>query len=375
MGVLQFEVTATDTETAARTGRLTLRSGTVQTPLFMPVGSRGTVRGLTPPQLRECGARMLLANAYHLALRPGAEQVAALGGLGAFMAWEGPTLTDSGGYQVFSLAEHREITEDGVSFRSPVDGTELFLGPAECMRIQNMLGADVAMVLDQCPPYPCERPDVETAVERTLRWSAACRQHHARREQALFGIVQGGVYKNLRERSARATVKMGFDGYAIGGVSVGESEELRRGAVRATAPLLPEGRPRYLMGVGFPLDVVRAIGEGMDMFDCVAPTRMGRNATAFTPDGRVRLRNSACGRDEGPVQHGCGCLCCRLYSRAYLNHLFRCGEMLGPILLSIHNLAFYNSLMSRARRAVAEGRYAGFRDRFVERYLEGETTT
>jgi len=373
MDALSFEVTATDGQTAARAGRLRLRSGTVETPVFMPVGSRGTVRGLTPDQLRDCGATMLLANAYHLALRPGAEQVAALGGLRAFMAWNGPTLTDSGGYQVFSLAHHRDITEDGVSFRSPVDGAEIFMGPAECMRIQNLLGADVAMVLDQCPPYPCERELAETAVERTLRWSQACRRQHARPDQALFGIVQGGVYEDLRERSARATVELGFDGYAIGGVSVGESDELRQAAVEFTAPLLPEGRPRYLMGVGFPVDLVRAVGQGVDMFDCVAPTRMGRNATAFTPDGRLRVRNSACREDPAPVQDGCGCVCCRLYSRAYLNHLFRTGEMLGPILLSIHNLTFYCSLMARARRSIAEGRYARFRDEFVGRYLEGET--
>ncbi|MFO7955694.1 MAG: tRNA guanosine(34) transglycosylase Tgt [Candidatus Brocadiia bacterium] len=373
MDSLHFEVTATDGETAARTGRLSLRSGTVETPVFMPVGSRGTVRGLTPGQLRECGATMLLANAYHLALRPGAEQVAELGGLHAFMGWDGPTLTDSGGYQVFSLAEHRDITEDGVSFRSPVDGAEIFLGPAECMRIQSLLGADVAMVLDQCPPYPCEREAAETAVERTLRWGRACRRHHDRGDQALFGIVQGGVYEDLRQRSARATVEIGFDGYAIGGVSVGESDELRRRAVEFTAALLPTDRPRYLMGVGFPLDLVHAVGQGIDMFDCVAPTRMGRNATAFTPDGRLRVRNSACRDDPAPVQDGCGCLCCRLYSRAYLNHMFRTGEMLGPILLSIHNLNFYCSLMARAREAIGTGRYARFRDEFVGRYMEGET--
>ena len=370
---MQFEVTARDGATDARAGRLSLRSGAVETPVFMPVGSRGTVRGLTAPQLRECGAQMLLANAYHLALRPGAEAVAELGGLHRFMAWDGPTLTDSGGYQVFSLSEHRRITPDGVAFRSPVDGSELFLGPAECMRIQNLLGADVAMVLDHCPPYPCERKLAEEAVERTLRWSAGCREAHGRPEdQALFGIVQGSVFEDLRAESARRTVEIGFGGYAIGGVSVGEADELRREMVAFTAPLLPEESPRYLMGVGFPPDLVTAVGYGVDLFDCVAPTRMGRNATAFTPTGRLRLRNSAHKGDERPVQDGCGCAACRLYSRAYLNHLFRTGEMLGPVLLSIHNLTFYANLMACARRAIGRGEFARFRRDFLTTYSSGE---
>ncbi len=363
---MQFEVTATDGR--ARAGRLTLRSGTVETPVFMPVGSRATVRGLTPEHVRSTGARMVLANAYHLALRPGAETVAALGGLHRFMGWDGPILTDSGGYQVFSLAAHRSISEEGVSFRSPLDGAQMFLGPAECMSIQELIGADVAMVLDHCAGYPCTHEQAADAVERTLRWAARCKEVHAREDQALFGIVQGSVYDGLRERSARATVEMGFDGYAVGGVSVGEDEGRRRSAVDAAAAHLPADRPRYLMGVGFPPDLVRAIGQGMDMFDCVAPTRMGRNATAFTPDGRLRLRNSAMRCDAAPVQDGCGCLCCRLYSRAYVHHLFRVGEMLGPILLSIHNLTFYAGLVAEARRAVEQGRYAPFQGKFLARY-------
>jgi queuine tRNA-ribosyltransferase len=338
----------------------------------MPVGSRAAVRGLTPQQIRDCGAHMILANAYHLALRPGSAAVARLGGLHAFMQWEGPILTDSGGYQVFSLAEHRRILEDGVRFRSPVDGTEMFLGPRECMRIQEEIGADVAMVLDHCPPYPCSRENAAEAVERTLRWSAACRELHERDDQALFGIVQGSVFEDLRAESARRTTDIGFDGYAIGGVSVGEEDEPRRRTVAVTAPLLPEDRPRYLMGVGFPVDLICAIGEGVDMFDCVAPTRMGRNATAFTADGRLRLRNSALKEDARPVQGDCGCLCCRLYSRAYVSHLFRVGEMLGPILLSIHNISFYQRLVADARNAIRGGRFAEFRRAFVARYLSGE---
>jgi queuine tRNA-ribosyltransferase len=249
----------------------------------------------------------------------------------------------------------------------------MFLGPAECMRIQEEIGADVAMVLDHCPPYPCTREDAAEAVERTLRWSSACRDCHTREDQALFGIVQGSVFDDLRAESARRTVDIGFDGYAIGGVSVGEGDGPRRRAVAVTAPLLPVERPRYLMGVGFPVDLVCAIGEGVDMFDCVAPTRMGRNATAFTPDGRLRIRNSVFRADPRPVQEGCGCVCCRLYSRAYVNHLFRVGEMLGPVLLSIHNITFYQRLVADARSAIREGRFAGFRDAFVARYLSGET--
>jgi len=364
---MQFEITARDPHSRARTGRLILRSGTVETPAFMPVGSRGSVRGLTPPQLRDCGARMLLANAYHLALRPGAEAVAALGGLHAFMGWDGPILTDSGGYQVFSLAEHRQIREDGVWFRSPVGGERMFLGPARCMEIQRLLGADVAMVLDHCPPFPCDRELATASLERTLRWSAACKESRGRDDQALFGIVQGSVFDDLREDSVRRTIQIGFDGYAIGGVSVGESKVQSRHTVSATAPMLPEDKPRYLMGVGFPADVVAAIGDGVDLFDCVAPTRMGRNGTAFTADGRLRLRNSSLKSDPRPVQDGCTCLCCRLYSRAYVSHLFRVGEMLGPILLSIHNLAFYSALMSEARAAIARRQFAEFSNRVLRR--------
>jgi queuine tRNA-ribosyltransferase len=368
---MEFEVTARDGETRARAGRLTLRSGQVETPAFMPVGSRGAVRGLTPEQLRQCGVGMVLANAYHLALRPGVEVVAAAGGLHRFMGWDGPILTDSGGYQVFSLAQHRQITEEGVWFRSPVGGEKVFLTPADSMRAQGLLDADVAMVLDHCPPYPCSRQDAEAAVERTLRWGQQCKLRHRKDGQALFGIVQGSVYEDLRASSASRTVEVGFDGYAIGGVSVGEGAQLRRSTVAATAPLLPPDRPRYLMGVGFPPDVVSAVGEGIDLFDCVAPTRMGRNATAFTPQGRLRLRNSAHRADVRPVQEGCACACCRLYSRAYVHHLFRAREMLGPILLSIHNLAFYSGMLADARRAIIEGRLGRFRNAFSSAYLRG----
>jgi len=369
---MRFEVTAKDAGTRARVGRLSLRFGTVETPAFMPVGSRGSVRGLSTPWLRECGVQMLLANAYHLALRPGVEVVARAGGLHAFMAWRRPILTDSGGYQVFSLAGHRRVSDEGVLFQSPVDGRRMFLGPSECMRIQRVLGADVAMALDECPPFPCERAQAEASVRRTLKWGRECLRAERAKGQALFGIVQGSVFDDLRESSARRTVEVGFDGYAIGGVSVGEPVEERRRVVALTASMLPADRPRYLMGVGFPLDVLDAVAQGVDLFDCVAPTRMGRNATAFTSTGRLRLRNAAFRRDPRPVEEGCGCVCCRLYSRAYVHHLFCAGEMLGPVLLSIHNVTFYARMMAHVRDAVRRGEFAEFRRRFAARYVAGE---
>jgi len=366
---MEFRVTARDGGCAARCGEMGLPHGTVRTPAFAPVATRGAVKGITSEQLLACGAEFLLANAYHLEISPGAEAVAALGGLHRFMAWDRPILTDSGGYQVFSLSELRKVTDDGVEFRSPLDGAPMFLGPREATRIQNLLGADIAMAFDECPPCPCSREVAAGAVERTLRWARVCRDVHGRPEQALFGIVQGGVNEDLRARCAEELVRIGFDGYAIGGVSVGEAEELRDHAVRTAAPLLPADRPRYLMGVGFPPDLLKAIGEGMDLFDCVAPTRMGRNATAFTPDGRLRLRNSSRRADPRPIEEGCDCLACRLYSRACLNHMFRCREMLGPILVSIHNIRFYARMMTQAREAVRAGRFTAFRETFVSRYL------
>jgi len=367
---LEFTVTDRDRTCGARTGELKLPHGTVPTPAFAPVATRAAVKGLSADCLRACGTQILLANAYHLALSPGAETVAALGGLHAFMGWDGPILTDSGGFQVFSLAALNRVREDGVEFRNPLDGSLMFLGPRESMRIQRLLGSDIAMTFDECPPYPCARQAAEAAVERTVRWAGVCREGHPAGTQALFGIVQGSVFEDLRARCAEAIVRLGFEGYAIGGVSVGESEELRDRVVRFTAPLLPSDRPRYLMGVGFPPDLLKGIREGMDLFDCVAPTRMGRNATAFTAQGRVRLRNSACRQDPRPIESGCDCLACRLYCRAYLNHLFRCREMLGPVLATIHNLKFYQRLMAGAREAIRAGRYTEFCESFLCRYSE-----
>ena len=369
---MNFTALHTDPQTAARTGRLCFSTGEVETPVFMPVATRATVKGLTTEQARRCGAQMVLGNTYHLMLHPGSEQVAELGGLHSFMAWEGPILTDSGGYQVFSLAELNEINDDGVEFRSPRDGSMLFLGPDEAVEAQQNLGADIAMVFDQCPPYPCSREDARTAVERTLRWAERCRAAHNAPDQSLFGILQGGTYRDLREECAAELRRMNFDGYAVGGVSVGEEPELRREMTEFSAGLLPRAKPRYLMGVGFPEDILHAIGAGIDMFDCVAPTRMGRNGTAFTPHGRLRIKNSTHRGDPRPVQDDCDCPCCRLYCRGYLSHLFRCDEMLGPILLSLHNLTFYHRMMARAREAVRQDRFQTFRNKFLSQYRETE---
>jgi queuine tRNA-ribosyltransferase len=372
---VEFVVTSRDPGCAARCGRLSLAHGTVLTPAFAPVATRGTIKGILPDQLIRCGTQMLLANAYHLALSPGAERVAALGGLHRLMAWDRPILTDSGGFQVFSLASLRRITEDGVEFRSPLDGSPMMLGPREATRIQNLLGADIAMAFDECPPWPCSRQDAAAAVDRTLRWAAVCRQVHGAPGQALFGIVQGGTYQDLRGRCAEALVAMGFEGYAIGGVSVGEGPDLREAVVACTAPMLPADRPRYLMGVGFPGDMLDAVAHGIDLFDCVAPTRMGRNATAFTAYGRLRLRNSAWRDDPRPIEEACDCPACGLYSRACIGHLFRCREMLGPILVTLHNVRFYHRLMAAAREAIEQGRYRSFRDGFVRRYNQQSEET
>ncbi len=367
---MEFTVTTRDPSCGARCGELRLPHGVVFTPAFAPVATRASVRGITAGRLHECGTQFLLANAYHLALSPGAETVEKLGGLHAFMGWPRPIITDSGGYQVFSLSALNRITDEGAEFRSPLDGSRMFLGPREATRIQNVLGADVVMAFDQCPPFPCSRRTAEAAVRRTVLWARVCREAHEGEGQALFGIVQGSTFEDLRACCVEQILGVGFDGYAIGGVSVGEGARLRERIVRFTAPLLPAERPRYLMGIGFPPDILRAVAEGVDLFDCVAPARMGRNATAFTEEGRLRLRNSSRREDPRPIEEGCDCLACRLYSRGYLNHLFRCGEMLGPILVSIHNIRFYHRMMETARRAIRAGEYAAFCEAFLSRYLQ-----
>jgi queuine tRNA-ribosyltransferase len=329
--------------------------------MFMPVGTQATVKGLTPNQLKDAGVQMVLGNTYHLALRPGDDLIAELGGLHRFMDWDGPILTDSGGFQVYSLAQCRKITDEGAVFRSHIDGAIFDLTPEKAVRIQENLGPDIAMCLDECPPGNSPTPILTKAVERTIHWAERCRAAHRRADQALFAIVQGGVDLDLRSRCAEALIAMKFPGYALGGFSVGETPAQMAATLGPTAALLPGDKPRYLMGVGRPIDLVEAIANGVDLFDCVLPTRNGRNAFAFTDAGPLRLRNAAHKRDPGPLESGCLCYTCRRFSRAYLHHLFQAEEMLGPTLVSLHNIAFYLRLMAQIRKAIEAQSFAEFR--------------
>jgi queuine tRNA-ribosyltransferase len=365
MGI-RFELLATDG--AARLGRLYTTHGSVDTPVFMPVGTQATVKGLTPRELRDAGAQILLANTYHLALRPGDALIAELGGLHRFMAWAGPILTDSGGFQVYSLAPTRKIDDHAAVFRSHIDGALLELTPERAVAIQENLGADIAMCLDECPPFGTASDYLAEAVRRTIHWAERCRDCHRRADQALFGIVQGGTDVELRRRCAEALVALDFPGYALGGFSVGETAAQMVSALGPTAAVLPTDRPRYLMGVGQPRDLLDAIAAGIDMFDCVLPTRNGRNAGAFTAAGPLRLRNARHKRDPGPLESDCPCYTCRRFSRAYLHHLFLADEMLGPMLLSLHNVAFYCRLMAEVREAIQAGRFAEFRSVSLARW-------
>jgi len=359
---------AGDAAAGPRAGRLTTPHGPVETPAFIPVGTRATVRGVLPGALRAVGVQIVLANTYHLMLRPGADVVRDLGGLHAVMAWEGPILTDSGGYQVFSLSERRQVTDEGLTFRSHIDGEEVVLTPESAVAAQNALGADVIMALDICPPYPCPREAVGEAVRRTLAWAQRCLSAHARDDQALWAIVQGGVEPDLRRRCAEELVAMDFPGYAVGGVSVGEGHENLRRVLDWTVPLLPAARPRYLMGVGEPRDVVAAIERGVDLFDCVLPTRNGRNASAYTAGGMIRLRNERFKADARPIEPECDCPACRRFSRGAIRHFFQAGEMLGPILVSIHNLRFFTRVFGRLREAIRAGRFRAEAQAVLDRY-------
>lgn len=352
-----FQVLHQDSGSAARGGLLRTAHGEVETPVFMPVGTAGAVKGITPGQLKETGAGIILANTYHLMLRPGVETVERLGGLHRLMAWDGPILTDSGGYQVFSLSTLARIDDEGVEFASHIDGARTYLNAEIATEIQNRLGADVIMCFDQCAPFGADADQLARAVTRSIAWAQRCRQAHANSGQLLFGIVQGGTDLHLRASCAAELVKMDFDGYALGGLSVGEEHDEMIRTVTHTVRLLPEDRPRYLMGVGTPRDIVAAVRAGVDMFDCVLPTRNGRNAFAFTENGPVRLRNSTHIIDTGPIEAGCSCYCCRNFSRGTLRHFFNCGEMLGPILASLHNLTFYQRLMARIRRAIKDNEF------------------
>ena len=357
-----FEVTHTDG--LARRGVLTTPHGRVETPAFMPVGTAGSVKGVTPAQLAATGAQMILANTYHLQLRPTADVVRDLGGLHSFMGWDGPILTDSGGYQVFSLGTINRITDEGVDFRSHVDGTPMRLDPRIAVELQNKLGADIIMAFDQCPPLPADAETVHTAVDRTIRWAAACKDAHVRNDQALFGVVQGGLDLGERRRCAVALIELGFDGYAIGGLSVGESHEEMVEILEPVASLLPPDRPRHLMGVGTPRDILAAVLAGVDLFDCVLPTRNGRNSHAFAASGPLKMRNEKYRLDPEPFERDCDCEACQRFSRGYIRHLFNTSEMLGPTLTSIHNLRFYQRFMSDIRDLIREGRLTTI----VERY-------
>jgi len=353
--MFSFEVTGCEPGGRARCGVLRTAHGPVRTPAFMPVGTQAAVKGVQTDQLRDGGAEILLANTYHLHLRPGAELIGQLGGLHRFMAWDGPILTDSGGYQVFSLAELNHVTDEGVTFRSHVDGRAVHLTPGSVIAIQNQLGADIIMAFDECPPGDADRARAAGAVERTLRWASECKRLHGREDQALFGIVQGGVYEDLRLACARRLIELDFPGHAVGGLSVGETHEQMVRVLETVVPVLPADRPRYLMGVGTPRDILAAVRSGIDMFDCVLPTRNGRNACAFTSTGTMKLRNEQYRRSDEPLEPLCGCPTCRRYSRAYLRHLFIVREMLGPILLSIHNVWFYQRFMARLRDLIPSG--------------------
>ncbi len=354
----------------ARRGELAFDRGTVQTPAFMPVGTYGTVKSLTPEDLREVGAEIILGNTFHLMLRPGTAIIRAHGDLHGFMHWEGPILTDSGGFQVWSLAELRKISEEGVSFQSPVNGDKVFLVPEDSIRIQHELGADIIMVFDECTPYPATEQQARDSMELSLRWARRCKEAHGGHPSALFGIVQGGMYADLRRESLAGLTAIGFDGYAVGGLSVGEGEAERLAVLDALKAHLPADKPRYLMGVGTPEDLVESVGRGVDMFDCVMPTRNARNGHLFTSEGVVRIRNSAYQDDTRPLDPECDCYTCRNYSRAYLRHLDKCGEMLGPRLCTVHNLHYYQSLMRAMRVAIEAGRFGAWAEAYLARRRE-----
>ena len=351
----------------ARRGRLTFPRGTVETPAFMPVGTYGTVKGMLPRDIEEIGAHIILGNTFHLMLRPGTEVIKAHGDLHDFTQWQGPILTDSGGFQVFSLGEMRKITEQGVTFRSPVDGSPVELNPEIAMQVQRDLGSDIVMIFDECTPYPATEKQARESMELSLRWAARSRQAHGDNPAALFGIVQGGMYPELRDRSLEGLEQIGFDGYAIGGLSVGEPKDEMIRILDHLPPKMPADRPRYLMGVGRPEDIVEAVRRGVDMFDCVMPTRNARNGYLFTATGIVKIRNARNRHDTGPLDDTCDCYTCKNFSRSYLHHLDKCGEMLGSQLNTIHNLRFYQNLMAGLRGAIEAGTLSDFVAAFYER--------
>jgi queuine tRNA-ribosyltransferase len=371
---VRYELIKTCTQTGARLGKLHTPHGTIDTPVFMPVGTLATVKTMTPEELKEMNAQIILSNTYHLFLRPGHDLVEEAGGLHSFMNWDRAILTDSGGFQVFSLSNLRQIDEEGVAFRSHLSGEKLFISPEKAMEIQNALGADIIMAFDECAPYPAEPEYVKPSMERTTRWAERCLKAHKRpHDQALFGIVQGGMYRELREQSARDITSLDFPGYAIGGLSVGEPHHLMYEVLDYTVPLLPSNKPRYLMGVGSPDALIEGAIRGIDMFDCVLPTRIARNGTCMTSEGRLVIRNAKYARDFRPLDPNCDCYTCRNYTRAYIRHLIRCDEILGVRLTTYHNLHFLINMMNQVRQAIMEDRLGDFRDEFFARYGITET--
>ena len=364
-----FELIKTDTKTRARLGRLVTVNGAIDTPVFMPVGTQATVKALDPRELIEMGAQIILGNTYHLSIRPGMKIINAAGGLHKFMNWQRPILTDSGGYQVFSLAKIRKIKTHGVEFRSHLDGSLLFLGPREVMQIQKELGSDIAMVFDECPPHTSTPEELQEAVQRTIRWARECREQPRADNQLVFGIVQGGCNPELRELCAKALVALNFDGYAIGGVSVGEPEPEMMKAVELTIPFLPESKPRYAMGLGTPAQIVELVARGVDMFDCVLPTRVARNGTAFTKKGTINIKAGYNKDDFRPIEEDCNCFACQNFTRAYLRHLLNVEEILGLRMLSVHNTYMYLNLMRQIRSHIANGSFDDFRKQFITNYV------
>lgn len=366
---MKFEVHKTSGN--ARKGLLTFNRGAVRTPAFMPVGTYGTVKAMTVEEVKASGADIILGNTFHLMLRPGTDVIEKHGGLHDFMGWHGPILTDSGGFQVWSLAKRRQISEQGVTFASPIDGLKIFMGPEESMAVQKSLGADIVMIFDECMPYPATEREASGSMELSLRWAERSRRAHEGNPAALFGIVQGGMYESLRLRSAGGLVDIGFDGYAIGGLSVGEPLEERDRVLDFTVPELPEDRPRYLMGVGRPEDIIAGVVRGIDMFDCVMPTRNARNGYLFTSRGVLKIRNARYEQDTRPIDPECGCPACGNYSRAYVKHLERCNEILGARLMTQHNLHFYQNLMQGLRSAIEIGSFESYVGEFLEKQSSG----
>ena len=359
---MKFELLGQDGQ--ARRGRITFERGEIETPAFMPVGTYGTVKAMTPEEITETGAQIILGNTFHLMLRPGTDVVMQHGDLHDFMHWSGPILTDSGGFQVFSLGAMRKITEQGVNFRSPIDGSKIFIDPEKSIQVQHELGSDIIMIFDECTPYPATHKEAEDSMQLSLRWAQRCKDAHGEHPSALFGIIQGGMYEDLRQVSLDALVDMDFDGYAIGGLSVGEPKQDMNRIVADVAPKMPQDKPRYLMGVGKPEDIVEAVRRGVDMFDCVMPTRNARNGHLFTKTGVVRIKNSPHKTDTSPISDSCECYTCKNYSRAYLHHLFKCQEILAARLATIHNLYHYQEVMRGLRQAIETGKLADFVETF-----------